>query len=126
MRGRNSQSAWLLVVGFGGLLSLLAFAGAYGISTIRTIGSRNDRIRSDFLLRDRMLQQLRSDLYLSGTHIRDLLLEPNPAQAEVQRQEFDRTKRQIDSNRATYERILRREERPVFDKFSVELDRYFS
>jgi signal transduction histidine kinase len=126
MRARNSQSTWLLLVGFGGLLSLLAFAGAYGISTIRTIGSRNDRIRSDYLLRDRILQQLRSDLYLSGTHIRDLLLEANPAEAELHRQEFDRTKRQIDSNRAAYQRILRREERPLFDKFSVELDRYFS
>lgn len=126
MAPRNTQSRWLLWFGFGGLLSLLAFAGAYGISTTRTIGDRNERIRSDYLRRDRVLQQLRSDLYLSGTHIRDLLLEPNPAQAELHRQEFEQTKRLIDSNMAAYQQILRADERDPFNKFSRELDRYFS
>lgn len=122
---RNTQLRWLLWLGFGGLLSLLAFAGAYGISTIRTIGNRNEQIRRDYLRRDRILQQLRSDLYLSGTHVRDLLLEPNPTQAELHRQEFERTKRQIDINMSDYGRTLRAEERSSFDKFSVELGRYF-
>ncbi len=123
---RHHQSRWLLWLGYGGLLSLLAFAGVYGISTIRTIGSRNEQIRIDFLRRDRLLQDLRSDLYLSGTHIRDLLLESNPAQADTHRQDFERTKNQIDTDMAAYGHIVRREERTLFEKFSLELDRYFN
>ncbi len=126
MTPRNTQSGWLLWLGFGGLLSLLAFAGVYGIATTRSIGDRNEQIRSDYLRRDRILQQLRSDLYLSGTHIRDLLLEPNPAQAELQRHQFEETKRLIDANVDAYKQVLREDERAPFDKFSRELDRYFS
>src|SRR4051794_34568285 len=106
MTPRNTQSRWLLWLGFGGLLSLLAVAGVYGIFTIRAIGDRNEHIRRDYLRRDHILQQLRSDLYVSGTYIRDLLLEPIPAEAEMHGQEFERTKRQIEVNRAAYEHIL--------------------
>ena len=66
----------MLAVGFGGLLLLLAFAGFDSVEKLRQIQHRNDAIRESFLARTRLLEQIRSDLYLSGTYVRDCLLEP--------------------------------------------------
>ena len=70
------DSRLVLIAGFGGLLILMAFAGADGIQALQQIQTSNDRIRDDFLLRTQVLERIRSDLYLSGTDVRDYLLEP--------------------------------------------------
>ena len=62
--------------GFGGLLLLMAFAGIDGIQTLRRIEASSDEIREEFLLRTRVLERIRGDLYVSGTYVRDYLLEP--------------------------------------------------
>src|SRR5256885_1233169 len=78
-------SRLILSVGFGGLLLLMGFAGVDSIQTIRHIQKSNDDIREDFLSRTRVLEQMRSDLYLSGTYVRDYLLEPESRKAEGHR-----------------------------------------
>ena len=69
----------MLAAGFGGLLLLLAFAGFDNVARLRQIQHRNDAIRESFLARTRLLDQIRSNLYLSGTYVRDCLLEPDVA-----------------------------------------------
>ncbi len=54
----------------------MAFAGIDAVRVLRSIQRRNDEIRGAFLVRNRLLNQIRSDLYLSGTYMRDYLLEP--------------------------------------------------
>ena len=54
----------LLLAGFGGLLLLMALGGIDGLRVFHTIQERNDAIRRDFLARNRLLNQIRSDLYL--------------------------------------------------------------
>src|SRR5271165_3453773 len=80
---RTSQTLRLLLVGFGGLLLLLAVTGLYALSVLGSIQTRNDRIRQDYFNRDRILEQLRSDVYLSGTYVRDLLLEQDHSRADL-------------------------------------------
>jgi hypothetical protein len=70
------DSRLVLLAGFGGLLILMAFAGVDGIQALQQIQTSNDRIRDQFLLRTQVLERIRSDLYLSGTDVRDYLLEP--------------------------------------------------
>jgi signal transduction histidine kinase len=125
MTRKNRQASWLLWLGFGGLLCLLAFAGLFGLSTLKTISHRNERIRADYLRRDRILQQIRADLYLSGTHIRDLLLEYDPGQAEQHRVSFRITRQAVDSNCTEYSRLVGPDQRELFDRFSAERLRYF-
>src|SRR5437899_2215956 len=72
----------LLIAGFGGLLLLMSFSGVDAVRVLRSIQSQNDRIRADFIARNRLLNQIRSDLYLSGTYVRDYLLEPDPNNAD--------------------------------------------
>jgi hypothetical protein len=111
----------LLFIGFGGLLLLLAFTGLNALSVLTRIQTRNEGIRKDYFNRDRILEQLRSDIYLSGTHVRDLLLERDPSLADSHRKELDDTRLRIEANVSTYDGILRGEERLPFERFTREV-----
>ena len=104
---------------------LIALAGLVGISVVSKIESRNDRIRTDYVSRNRILQMLRSDIYLSGTYVRDLLLEPNPVVADMRRKELGRTQKRVYASEAEYQRILLPEEKLSFAQFDTELRAYF-
>jgi signal transduction histidine kinase len=122
----GSPTRKLLIIGFGGLLLLIAFAALNAITVVRTIENRNERIRVEYLKRDRILQSLRSDLYLSGTYVRDLLLAREPDRANLHLQEFEKTRQKIDANVDAYGRILLPDERKAFSEFTAELHNYFS
>ena len=89
---------------------LLAVTGLYALSVLGSIQNRNERIRQDYFNRDRILEQLRSDVYLSGTYVRDLLLEQDHNRAEMHRKELEDARIRIEANVAAYENICSREE----------------
>ena len=70
------SSRTVLAAGFGGLLLLVVFAGFDGLQALRQIQASDNNIREDFLLRTRVLERIRADVYVSGTYVRDYLLEP--------------------------------------------------
>jgi signal transduction histidine kinase len=121
----GSQTRRLLLLGFGGLLLLLAFTGLNGLSALTRIQARNESIRRDYVNRERILEQLRSDIYLTGTYARDLLLEPDPTRADVHRKELDSARVRIQSMIGAYTAILRPEERSPFQQFTKEVSAYF-
>lgn len=124
MRG-DRQIRRLLLVAFGGLLLLLAFSGLNTLSVLRRIQTQNEHIRQDYSNRNQILEQLRSDIYLSGTFVRDLLLEQDPSRADTHRLELEAARTRINQNVAAYNLLLRPEERLAFQEFRTELDAYF-
>lgn len=122
----DRQTRRLLLLGFGGLLLLLAFSGVNTLSVLRKIEKQNEDIRKDYFNRDRSLEQLRSDLYLSGTYVRDLLLEQDASRADLHRRELQETRKRIDANVNAYDRVLRGEERGPFQEFRAGVVAYFS
>ena len=125
MSRSGSQNKRLLLIGFGGLLLLLAFTGLNALVVLNKIQAENESIRKDYVNRDRILEQLRSDVYLSGTYARDLLLEPDPALADLHRKELENARIRIEASDAAYARILRGEERAPFLQFIREVRAYF-
>ena len=125
MVGVDTQTRRLLLVGFGGLLVLLAFTGLNALSVLRRIEVRSDTIRKEYFGRDRLLEQLRSDLYLSGTYVRDLLLEQDPSRADVHRRELEDVRKRVENNITRYAASLRVEERRPFQEFAKEVESYF-
>jgi signal transduction histidine kinase len=125
MLSRKTRSIWLLWLGFGGLLCLLAFAGLYGLSTIKAIGARNGNIRADYLRQDRILQKVRSDLYLSGSYVRNLLLESDPKQVQFYSVLFVETRNSVQSQCAALNESLKVGQQSEFDKFSAQQRKYF-
>jgi signal transduction histidine kinase len=122
---RSRQTQRLLFLGFGGLWLLLAVTGLYALSVLGSIQTRNERIRQDYFNRDRILEQLRSDVYLSGTYVRDLLLEQDHSRAEMHRKELEDTRARIAANVTAYETILRPEEQGPFQQFTSQVKEYF-
>jgi signal transduction histidine kinase len=109
-----SQSRTILLAGFGGLLLLMAFAGFDATRAMWETQSRNEEIQREFLSRSRRLDEIRSDVYLSGTYVRDFLLEPEPSQAERYRSELNRLRREMDRETAAYSLLVPSGERQPF------------
>jgi signal transduction histidine kinase len=119
-------SRLVLMLGFGGLLLLLTSAGIDGIRALRQIQSANDAIREDFLLRTRVLERIRADVYVSGTYVRDYLLEPQSGNAEGHRYSLAESRRDMDAAMAQYRAFLRGPESLPFDVLTRELAEYWA
>ncbi len=122
---RPLTTRFALVVGFGGLLVLLALSGLDAVSVLSQIKGRNEAIRRDFLLRSRNLEQIRAMLYLSGTYVRDYLLEPEPAKAEAYRASLESTRRQIAALLASYGGLAQADERAPLADLRRQLGSYW-
>jgi len=77
----QTRTRLVLAAGFGGLLALMAVGGFDAIQVLGQIQSRNVQIRKVYLTRNRALEHIRASLYLSGTVVRDYLLDPEPGGA---------------------------------------------
>jgi signal transduction histidine kinase len=122
--GLHSRVA--LMAGFGGLLVLMAFAEIDGVRALRDIQTSNDEIREDFLLRTRLLERIRGDVYVSGTYVRDYLLEPETGKAEGHRYSLLETRRDMDAALAQYRGLLKAPEKQPFEALTAALDVYWS
>jgi signal transduction histidine kinase len=118
-------SRWVLLCGFGGLLALLALAGFDAIRALDQLRFGGDTIHEEFLRRDRALVKIRSDLYLSGTYVRDYLLEPEPASAEIHRKNLESTRLDMDRTLAVYAHHVRIGEEGPFEALRMDLDSYW-
>jgi signal transduction histidine kinase len=114
-----------LAIGFGGLLTIMALAGADGLRVLRQIRRNDDEIRRQFLFRNHVLNDIRSELYLSGTYVRDYLLEPEPARAETFRTTLEQVHKEMDAALESYRSQLRPEERKDYAALTAELSRYW-
>jgi len=121
----QQQSRAVLLAGFGGLLMLMVFAGIDGLQVVHRMQLRSGTIQRDFLERSRVLNQIRSDVYLSGTYARDYLLDPEPSAAEKNRTELNRLRREMEAILATYAGLMRPEERTPLDGLRKSLDEYW-
>ena len=119
------QSRAVLLAGFGGLLMMMVLAGIDGLRVLRRIQDRSGTIQHEFLERSRVLNQIRSDVYLSGTYARDYLLDPEPSTAEKNRTELNRLRREMDAILAGYAGLMRPEERTPLDGLRRSLDEYW-
>ena len=124
-KSTGKQTQRLLLIGFGGLLLLLAFSGFNALSVLGHIQTSNEQIREDYFNRDRILEALRSELYLSGTYVRDLLLEPDPARADIHRAEFDGSRARLGILMNSYQAVLQPNEQIPFGRFKKEVTIYF-
>lgn len=122
---RLSANNRAVIAGFAGLLVLMAFAELEGIRTLRQIQKTNDESRDDFLLHTRLLEKIRAGVYVSGTYVRDYLLEPEPGQAEDHRRRLITTGQEMDSALAQYRDIVSADDAKPFAVLTQELAEYW-
>ncbi len=127
---RNSDRILLdsrlaLAVGFGSLLLIMALAGVDALRVLRDFRINDDRIRREFLFQNRVLNEIKSEVYLSGTYVRDYLLEPETERAETYRASLEQLRGQMDQALQSYGRQLAPEEAEHYTALKVELAQYW-
>ncbi len=120
------HSRLVLMAGFGGLLLLMVFSAFDVIQALQQIQNENETIREDFLMRTRVLERIRADLYVSGTYVRDYLLEPESGKAEGHRYTLQETRRDMDEEINQYRALLNTPEEKPFNVLTRELASYWS
>jgi len=128
-RARPDHPFWnlrfALIVGFGSLLLAMALTGGDALLVLRKVRREDDGIRRQFLFRNHGLNEVRSDLYLSGTYVRDYLLEPEPVRAETFRSSLEDVRKRMQATLDAYARQLSPEDRLQYAALDTELVRYW-
>jgi signal transduction histidine kinase len=116
---------WLaLAGGFGGLLLIMAAAEFGALAMISSLRTSDAKVEQRFLERSRILEQIRSSIYLSGTVARDSLLAPVGG-ASSQLAEVNSLHKQSDAALEKYQKSLEPQEAPAFSRLRSEIDGYW-
>ncbi len=122
---RRKPSWLILSLGFGGLLLAIVAAGAGTLTALQRVRGSEAQLRKAFLDRIATLDQIRGQIYLSGTYARDLLLSPDAKAAGAQAANLAALERE---NRAALDGFARRleaEERAPFLTMRNEIESYW-
>jgi len=119
------SSRLALIVGFGSLLGIMALAGIDALRVLQSFRINDDRIRRQFLFRNHVLNDIRSEVYLSGTYVRDYLLEPETERADAYRASLEQVRVQMVSALESYRRQIAPEEFQHYTALKTELTEYW-
>ena len=115
-----------LFAGFGGVLVLMALVGLDFIRELRQIQGDDAQITRTYIERHRLLEQIRSSLYLSSTFVRDYLLESNPAAAQASLAGLHRVRDKMNLTLQAYSHSIRPDEKEPFSELRSEIAGYWN
>jgi signal transduction histidine kinase len=104
----------------------MLIAGLYSVYDLGSIQTRNDEIRVHYIERNLLLSHIRADVYLSGTYVRDYLLDPDSQRATRNRASLESTRLKIHDNLRAYGLLLSASEGAPMSVLTEEMDRYWA
>ena len=119
------RSRLALLVGFGGLLLIMALAGIDALRVVQQFRRNDDQIRRRYLSQNHVLNDIRSDVYVSGTYVRDYLLEPDPERAEAYRASLEEVRKHMAAALESYGRQVAAAEVQHYRNLETELTDYW-
>ncbi|HLK51143.1 MAG TPA: histidine kinase [Bryobacteraceae bacterium] len=126
VRLKGRWPPWLaLSFGFGGLLICVLGAGAGTLVELNHVRNDETESRKAFLERLSALDQIRAQIYLSGTYVRDLLLSPDEVGAGAQTARLAALERETHEALDRYSLSLELEEREPFRALEAQIDAYW-
>ncbi len=119
------RAPWLVLwLGFGGLLVCIVAAATGTLLSLDRVSREETRIRHTFSSRMATLDQIRSQIYLSGTYVRDFLLSP-PSGAAAQGARLATLERESYAALHAYAQSLDSGEREPFSILQSEIEGYW-
>ncbi len=106
-------------------MGIVALSGVDALRVMRQIRQQDDQIRTQFLSRNHVLNDIRSQLYLSGTYVRDYLLDPEQERAETYRTSLEGVRAEMESALASYGRQVESGEQAPYLALRDELANYW-
>jgi signal transduction histidine kinase len=120
------KSPWLVLwLGFGGLLICIAAAATETVISLDHVRDDEARIRHGFSGRMAALDQIRSQIYVSGTYVRDFLLSPDASGAAAQGARLGMLEKESYAALDAYARGLDAGEREPFQTLRSEIEAYW-
>lgn len=119
------SSRLALLLGFGGLLLIMALAGIDALRVLGQFQEDDTRIRIRYLSQNHLLNDVRSDVYVSGTYVRDYLLEPDPERANIYLKSLEDVRRHMESALDSYARQANPAEIGHYHALRAELTSYW-
>ncbi len=113
------------MAGFGGLLLIMAGAEAGALQFLNSLRHNDTALQARFLARNRTLERIRSNIYLSGTFVRDSLLAPEQSGARAQLAALDGLRRDSENALNSYAAALEPEEAAPFQDLRSQIDAYW-
>lgn len=123
--GMFLSSRFALTVGFGSLLSIMGLAGVDALHALRQFQRNDEQIRQTYLAQNHVLNDIRSDVYVSGTYVRDYLLEPETQRAEAYRTSLAGVRKHMEAALDAYRRQLSPAELQHYSALRAELTDYW-
>ncbi|MBV6432658.1 MAG: hypothetical protein IANPNBLG_02800 [Bryobacteraceae bacterium] len=114
-----------LLAGFGGVFLLMAFAGIDSLRIVHRIEASNIKSDQEFLKRNDTLERIRADFYLSGSYVRDYLLDPDAASAEAHLHSLKQLRTRIETALEEYSLGLAPDERAAFTDLKARFATYW-
>ncbi len=125
-RPARPKAPWLVLwLGFGGLLVCIVGAAVGTLTSLDRVTGEETRIRKAFLERLSALDTIRSEIYLSGTYVRDFLLSPDPSGAAAQAGRLTTLEHETRAALSSYTRLLDPGDRQPFLTLQGEIDDYW-
>jgi signal transduction histidine kinase len=115
----------VLVAGFGGLLLLMAAAESGAVLFLNSLRHNDTSLQARFLARNRTLERIRSNIYLSGTFVRDSLLAPEQSGVRAQLATLDGLRRDSETALSAYAAALEPEEAAPFEELRTGIEAYW-
>ena len=91
----------------------MALAGIDALRVLQKFCGSDEQIRSRYLTENHVLNDIRSDVYLSGTYVRDYLLEPEPQRADAYRANLEQVRKHMQAALDSYGRQIAPAEVPA-------------
>lgn len=114
-----------LLIGFGGLLSIMAVAGIDALQVLQHFRSSDESLRRRYLSQNQVLNDIRSDVYVSGTYVRDYLLEPDQVRAKAYRASLEGVRAHMEAGLELYGRQATPAEAQQHTALRAELSEYW-
>jgi signal transduction histidine kinase len=123
---RRRKPSWLVLsLGFGGLLVCIVAAAAGTLVALQRVRDTEAHSRKAFVARLSALDQIRAQIYLSGTYVRDFLLSPDAATAKAQAAHLATLESETHTALDAYGRELEPEEQVPFAALRKQIDEYW-
>lgn len=119
------SSRLALLLGFGGLLLIMALAGIDALRVLSQFQKDDAQIRSRYLSQNHLLNDVRSDVYVSGTYVRDYLLDPDPGRAGMYLGNLEEVRKHMESALDSYARHANSAELSHYEALRTGLTNYW-
>lgn len=121
----ESRSSFVLALGFGTLIALIAILGLGAVRRATAIYTEMETTQDAYLQTEAFRRDVATDMYLADILIRDYLLDPSPQNAPLHRQQLLEIRSSLQKRPDKLAANVPERDRPRLEKLQNEVQKYW-